>query len=288
MNNMPHAFAPQTPAPNTPRQHPFSSSVHQKEMMLRSQQSSSADLVIETREGDRVALSSSNYSTMSAYTYTGEGVLQTESGSALVSQNYREIALSSGQSFSFTVEGDLSEEEIADIESLLKGLDKVMTKMRHGDIFGAMDKALKIGSFDSVSSYSADLSYRSSYEMSSSTYAATTETLQEQTEGPPARPPEEDAPNRINFDNFFSRLMEQLEAHENRLVGLAHSPINTLFNHHIEEGQKDGEESSSIIEALKTARDELTALIEELTAAAAAEAEQTGEDVTPEPPAEEE
>ena len=272
MSNMVPQFSPAglPPRHNAPG---FYSSLYQKELSFNSSHSASTDLVIETREGDRVTLNSSSFSSMNAHFYTSEGVVQTESGTALFSQNQREITLASGQSFSFSVAGDLSEEELADIEELLKGLDRVMSEMRQGDISAAMEKALSIGSFGTVSAYSAELSASSSYDIQSAAATEISRVLPDQQNRPApgfdSQPPgllprgELDSA-REDFDRFFSRLMQQLLAHEEKLLGLAKKPIDKLFEHHLADAENKTTLPESIQSALRTAMEDISSLIEEM------------------------
>ncbi len=272
MNNIAHQFqsAGLSPRQNSPG---FYSSTYEKELSFRSQESTNTDLVIQTKDGDHITLNSNSFTQMDAYMYDSKGVVQTESGTALFSQNYREITLASGQSFSFSVAGDLSEEELEDIEAILQGLDEVMAEMQQGDMFGAMDNALEIGAFDSISSYTADLNYQHSYEMSSTVAATTTHSLPDHHDQP-VHPAEQIPANhghhgekdnsRIDFDTFFDKLMKQIEAQEQKQLDYAKKAIDKLFKHHLGGIEKDNAESESIYTTLKTAMKNIDSLIEEM------------------------
>ncbi|MBU2431175.1 MAG: hypothetical protein KKH99_10820, partial [Proteobacteria bacterium] len=104
-----------------------------------------AGLTIKTKEGDLVTLSSSSYARMDSYLYDSKGALKTETGTVAVSQNIREITLASGERFAFSVSGDLNEEELADIENIVKGIDDIISQMAEGDMEGAVADARAMG-----------------------------------------------------------------------------------------------------------------------------------------------
>ncbi|MDD9302530.1 MAG: hypothetical protein HUK40_09390 [Desulfobacter sp.] len=125
------------------------------EHSLNSYESLDAGLTIKTREGDVVTLSSSRFSEINAREYSREGEITSQNGQSLSKYNLREITLTTGEMFSFSVEGDLSEAELADIESIVAGVDSIIGEMATGDMDDAISKAMAMGSYDSVSSYEA-------------------------------------------------------------------------------------------------------------------------------------
>lgn len=257
----------------------FRSAAYVREQSFKAQESLNTGLVIHTKEGDQVTLTSNSYSEVGAYLYDSKGFVQTESGAAFVSQNYREISLTSGQNFSFSVEGDLSVEELEDIESILQGLDEVITEMTQGDLEGALDKAVEMGDYDSVSSFAADISYQRSYEMRSATAAATAQSIPAngdmvESKNLSAPPPElveepQETPGKkndpiANFDKFFKKMVNQFEAHDNKQVVRARNPINQLFNHHLRETEATESENGSLFTAIESAMNEIESLIDEM------------------------
>ncbi len=219
-----------------------------------------AGLTIQTKEGDLVTLTSNSYAQLDAHMYDSRGVLQTESGSAMVTQNRREITLTSGESFSFSVIGDLSEAELADIEAIVKGIDEVISEMVQGDMDDAVDKALSMGGYDTVSMYAADISYERSYQIVSQTTSQTgAQTMGSIPEAQPEMLPKEESPavsaNKFfpenytpgkqqesaikNINKFIEKMTEQLAKHEAKLVDKAQKPIDKLFRHHLEDVKKD-------------------------------------------------
>ncbi len=257
----------------------FHSTNYVKKQSFKSHESLNTGLVIQTKDGDQVTLSSNSFSEMDAFMYSNKGVVQTESGEVFYSQNQREITLASGQSFSFSVAGELSEDELEDIDALLKGLDGVISEMTQGDMSGAIGKALEMGDFDSVSSYAADIRYQRSYEMSSEVTATTTHALPATENVPeqksPAANASESSPGNhiakgkknssiINFDRFLKKIVKQLEAHKEQQVSLAKNPIEKLFKHHLDEIGKNNDEAGSIHTTLEAAMEKIDALFEEM------------------------
>lgn len=277
MNNIAHQF-PYSALPSRQSNVPdFRSSTYTREQSFKAQESLDTGLVIQTKDGDMVTLTSNSFSAMDAYMYDSKGVVQTESGTAAFSLNQREVTLVSGQSFSFSVEGNLSEDELADIDSLIKGLDGVISEMKEGDIFGAMDKALNLGNFDTVSSFSADISYKQSYEMSSAVTATATQiqpvneetSEQHNLSAVPSESAPEISPGRgrkrglLDFDSFFKKMVKQFEALEDKQLALAKDPVNKLFKHHLDEIGTDDDDSGSVYTTLESAMKDIDSLLQE-------------------------
>jgi hypothetical protein len=277
MNNIAHQL-PYSALPSRQSNVPdFRSSTYTREQSLKTQESLDTGLVIQTKDGDMVTLTANSYSQMDAYMYDSKGFVQNDSGSAAFSFSQREVTLISGQSFSFSVEGDLSEDELADIDAIIQGLDGVIAEMKEGDISGAMDKALNMGSFDTVSSFAADISYQQSYEMSSAVTATATERQSATAAQPQGQtfsvPPSESAPevnptrgntrDLLDFDSFFKKMIKQFEALEDKQLALAKDPINKLFKHHLDEIGKDDDASGSIYTTLESAMKDIDSLLEE-------------------------
>jgi hypothetical protein len=245
------------------------SSAAVREQSVNYNENLDTDLVLETKEGDKVTLSANSYSRMDAYLYDSKGMVQNEAGNALYSESIREITLASGHSFSFSVEGDLNEDELADIESLLQGLDGVIYEMKQGDMFGALDEAMGMGGYESVASFEANISYQQSYQMTSTAAAATTQTFPAREEvvgsGDAAKksvPADHSDKFFADFDKFFDKLVKQIENHDDKIIGLAKDPINKLFGHHL--GKKDDADTAdSIYAILQDAMEKIDTLIDE-------------------------
>ncbi|MCP4720320.1 MAG: hypothetical protein GY860_12750, partial [Desulfobacteraceae bacterium] len=88
-------------------------SSHSRKQTVNAYESLDTGLTIQTREGDIVTLSSNSFSEFNASEYNSKGEIRTDSGNALITQHTREITLTTGEQFSFSVQGDLNEQELA-------------------------------------------------------------------------------------------------------------------------------------------------------------------------------
>ena len=251
----------------------FQAAGYMKAQSFKAQESLQTGLVIETKEGDKITLNSNSFSQIDAFRYDSKGVVRTEGGQAYYSQSQREITLASGESFSFSVQGDLSEEELEDIEDILKGVDEVISDMKQGDMKGALHEALEMGDYDTVSAFSADIRYQVSYEMVSQTAASVTQSVPVLGggEGPKTIPPHGErgvTPEKkgpfVDFEKFFKKLMKQFEDHEEKQVGFAKDPIEKLFQHHLEEVEVIEDEVDSLFGTLEKAMDQIGSVIDEM------------------------
>jgi len=246
----------------TPRQNNLSDaqfSSYVRKQSISAYESLDAGLTIQTKEGDFVTLTSNSFAELDAHNYNSKGILQTESGMAMATQNTREITLTTGENFSFSVVGELSEEELTDIEAIVKGIDEIISEMAKGDMDDAVDKALSMGGYDTVSMYAADISYQRTYQMTSELQAETLKPILEQEAKPKigskidpvlqnenfSQPStikpylENDSPRKKrdntikNLNKFVEKMTEQLEKHAEKLIDKAQKPIAQLFKHHL-------------------------------------------------------
>lgn len=271
MSNLTHQLPPAEVSPRN-SQNGYQTAVYEKEVAFKARESSNTDLVVETREGDKVTLSLNNYTELEGYMYDNRGVALSESGKAFFSNTEREITLASGQRFSFSVSGDLNEDELKDIESLLQGLDGVMGEMREGDLDGAMDQALRLGSFATVSSYSADLHFESETSIHSREVAAASTVVPAEREerypvGDLEIPESGFGPQTGQgsaFDTFFLKLLEEISSVEQRIARHAQGPVNALFTHHLEDLKDNESKLDGVISVLEKAMEKMDLLLEQL------------------------
>ncbi len=253
----------------------FSSYV--KKQSYSAYESLDAGLTIKTREGDLVTLSSSTFSKLDAFFYNSKGVLQTDAGKISVTQNQREITLASGESFTFTVAGDLNEQELLDIEAIVKGIDEVISEMTQGDMEDAVAAALAMGGYDSIAGYSADITYQKSYAMTSEVQAKT-----EETGSWPAMLPygKDTGPAKMelfeenrkawnnkynsieNLDKFFQKMAEKFDE---KLMDKVQEPIDKLFRHHLRNMEKNHGEDGSLRNAIENAGQKIDKMIDKMT-----------------------
>lgn len=194
-----------------------------------------ASLTLQTREGDIVTLSSHKFSGVSAFDYNRKGEIQSQGGRALVSHHRREITLTTGEQFSFSVQGDLNEQELLDIEAIVQGIDGIMAEMAQGDMEDAIEKALSMGSYESVSMYAADISYQRSYAVSQETESLSQGNLSDQVSNQALARTRRQSP--IAVDHFFDKMARFLEEQEEKMLAKARHPLASLFETYIQNSE---------------------------------------------------
>src|SRR3989339_159883 len=226
----------------------FSSYV--KKQSYSAYESLDAGLTIKTREGDLVTLSSNTYSKLDAYMYNSRGVMQTDTGTVSTALNQREITLESGESFTFSVSGNLSEEELLDIEAVVKGIDGVIAEMTAGDMDEAFAAALSMGGYDTIEAYSADITHTKSY-------AVTTE-IEAVASGI-------EAGATGSMENFFEKMAEKIEKLDEKLVDKARDPIEDLFKHHLGKMKESRGQEKSLFTAVENLQKMVDDLMDAIT-----------------------
>ncbi len=213
-------------------------SMASRQLSVNSYESLDAGLTIRTREGDVVTLSTSQFSELNAYEYDSQGEISGKRGSVSAAFNTREITLSSGELFSFSVKGDLSEDELKDIEAIVAGIDEIIGEMAEGDMDDAVSKALSMGSYDSISKYEADIQIQRSYSMSAETRseAYTRRRGREYGLGRMSAPEHGAVPEKQNAPGnpFMDRVAALLEQQKEDTLARAGQPLSKLFDYHLE------------------------------------------------------
>jgi hypothetical protein len=117
-----------------------------------------SDIVIETLEGDKVTLSSSAYTSGGYETYKAFAM-----GMGTAAWHYGESAyFESKHDLSLSITGDLSKEELDDINKILRTLDRMMNDLAAGDLEGVLAESAGFRGIDSIASFSADMSITTS------------------------------------------------------------------------------------------------------------------------------
>ncbi len=226
----------------------FSSYV--KKQSYSAYESLDAGLTIKTREGDLVTLSSNTYSKLDAYMYNSRGVMQTNAGTVSTALNQREITLESGESFTFSVSGNLSEEELLDIEAVVKGIDQIIAEMAAGDMDEAFAAALSMGGYNTIAAYSADITHTKSYAVTTE-IAAATSGIEAGTKG--------------TMENFFEKMAEKIEKLDEKLVDKAQYPIEDLFKHHLGKIKESRGQEKSLYTAVENIQKMIDDLMDAIT-----------------------
>jgi hypothetical protein len=252
---------------------------HVKKQSFSAYESLDAGLTIKTKEGDLVTLTANTHAGLDAFAYNSKGIVETGSGTAMVTRNQREITLRSGERFSFSVAGDLSEQELRDIESIVKGIDDVISEMARGDMDDAVDKALSMGGYDTVSMYSADITYQRSYAMTSEIQADIAESAPK-TGGLPEQetlipsidqlsPENQAALKRTNHltdpvNRFVEQMAKELASHEHGLVEKARQPIDKLFRRQTREMRQHKQEETPAYGVMQAVRQQIAEMLEDM------------------------
>lgn len=152
---------------------PGTSSYTQKqETLVALTHDQTSDITIYTDEGDRVTLSSESsnflyYSNNKSLRYEKFGTENTNyQNDEFLNQrsvtSQEEIFIEEHTSnFSITVEGDLSDQEIKDIQKVLKSIDKIMQHHLYGkDVPPGMLKSMDARGFDTIAGIEADYQYK--------------------------------------------------------------------------------------------------------------------------------
>ncbi len=204
---------------------------HQVSQSMHAAVATEAALTIQTREGDVVTLASSSFSRLDAGIYNSRGTLVTETGSAVSSVSHRQVTLSSGQAFSFSVQGDLNATELSDIDDIILRIDSILSEMAAGNMDEAIAQALAMEGYDTISGYSADLSSRRTFQ---SVYEARYSSISEPF-------PDTDSSfsgvmaAQVDVEEMMARIRELLARQEDEILDAARRPVRQLVDHHLEE-----------------------------------------------------
>jgi hypothetical protein len=113
-----------------------------------------ADFSIVTAEGDKVTLSLNSAESAGAYRYSAQGRLEGGTQSAVAAGSVYE----SSTSLSLSIQGELSKEEIRDIQKAIKTVAKVYRDLAKGDEEQAVKRASKLDKLDSIAELAASIS----------------------------------------------------------------------------------------------------------------------------------
>lgn len=254
-------FLPAGPAAPGFKNSPQAGAVHQ-EKFLHMLEKLEAGVTIHTREGDVVTLSAGSSAAFASSEYNSQGVIQAENGTSRAGYHQRTVSLHTSESFSFGVQGDLNEQELADIDAIIQGIDGIIGQMATGNMDAAFSLAKDMGGFDSISMYAADISLeqRVTYQQN---------TLSGASYGKPARAgsAHRAAPASVNSPaSFTDKMARFLEKQEDMLVGKSAPGLDALFRHHREnlpEKQQQHPEGALSL-ALESARKQMDQLIKEM------------------------
>lgn len=107
---------------------------------------------LTTAEGDKVTLSSNSAAALAISSQSNNNSLTTGQTFSVAAMHQEELT--------FSVQGDLNDEELADIAALYNDLANIASSFYSGDYAGAMTGAMSIGDMGSISQLNASFSYQ--------------------------------------------------------------------------------------------------------------------------------
>jgi hypothetical protein len=189
---------------------------------LTQHQQENTDITIITAEGDRVTHSSASERVADYQTYTG---LARGKG-AMARVQEKSYSMEVNQDLSITIEGNLSEEELNDIQEAIKILDKIMHEALTGNMDHALAMTQDVSVMGSISGFSASREVENTLSFMQQTIVET------QTKGhDPADEigPAIDSPSRDRFSLLIDKMTEVLN-HQGFRKRKFIKPLNAYFS----------------------------------------------------------
>jgi hypothetical protein len=121
-----------------------------QQFQAQAKTSTSTNLNFVTAEGDRVSLSAGSESHASFGTYTFQGLAEGQA----VNLRSQESSTSIRSEFNLLIEGDLNEQEQADIQAFLQSAKNILQDVAAGNVEKATEAAISLSELDSLSSAS--------------------------------------------------------------------------------------------------------------------------------------
>lgn len=124
--------------------------VRTQQFQAQAQTSTRSNYSFTTAEGDRVSLSSGSESHFSFESYNFQGLAEGQA----VDFRSQQLSTSTRSDFRLLIEGDLNEQELADIQAFLQSSKSLLQDITAGDVENATETALSLNELDSLSSAS--------------------------------------------------------------------------------------------------------------------------------------
>ncbi len=188
--------------------HPLSSNTpvgfKSQQFQARAETSTSSQLSFLTTEGDRVSISAGSESRFSFDSYTAQGFSE---GQAVDIRN-QQSSSSLRSDFSLLVEGDLNEQELADIEAFVQTAENLFNNLRSGNVDEAAETALSLSNLETLST--AALFYRQETTVSVAT-RSTSLAAQGNEASQPSQGRGFAAGQNSSIENFLERIRKAQE-----------------------------------------------------------------------------
>ena len=124
--------------------------VRTQQFQAQAQTSTTSNFSFTTAEGDRVSLSSGSESKFSFESYNFQGLAEGQA----VDFRSQQLSSSARSDFSLLIEGDLNEQELADIQAFLQSSKNILQNITAGNVEKATEATLSLSELDSLSSAS--------------------------------------------------------------------------------------------------------------------------------------
>jgi len=244
---------------------------------LSSYQQKDTDITIMTAEGDRVTLSTDSQRQASYLTYSS----LVRRGGAMAQLQGKSYSMEVNREFSITIEGNLSEEELQDIQKAIKTIDRIIHEALSGNTDHALAMTHDVSSMESISSFSASIEIENIVSFEQHTMVETQTSVSE-------------PKNEIGLDrdylshDRFSRVTDKMMAalkHQGFMNRKLVRPLNKYFSKLFERTseKQEGSEQSGKMEIAHRIRSEILERLEresqeELIKRAESESEQAIEE----------
>jgi hypothetical protein len=124
--------------------------VRTQQFQAQAQTSTTTNFSFTTAEGDHVSLSSGSESQFSFESYNFQGLAEGQA----VDFRSQQLSTSTRSDFSLLIEGDLNEQELADIQAFIQSSKSILQDIVTGNVENATETGLSLSELDSLSSAS--------------------------------------------------------------------------------------------------------------------------------------
>jgi hypothetical protein len=119
-----------------------------QQFQARAQTYTTSNFSFTTAEGDRVSLSTGSESKISFESYNFQGLAEGQA----VDFRSQQLSTFTRSDFNLLIEGDLNEQELADIQAFLQLAKDILQEVAAGNVENATEGTLSLGDLDSLSS----------------------------------------------------------------------------------------------------------------------------------------
>ena len=204
--------------------------------------SKNSDLSITTTDGDIVSISLSElqqYASKESYQYE-EGSKGVAENYSMASSEYHEV------NFSYSVEGELDDEEKAAIEALIKDVNSLQKDFFSGNVDQAFEKALELG-FDNeqIANFSMDL------QQTQTSYVSQTYTEVAEYDEKVLPSANKELRPLIDFLAHFKQLQERADNLLSKNDDAFGQLLDAVFNAEFGDDKESKEKFDKVIETVK-------------------------------------